>query len=185
MFNWWFSQFLFLKLFRQYLFDPQWISQGDVTCRFGRVWFFILVVLKGKHSHFARNFMKIGDMVFSGFDNLKISKVWTIYLCKQKWLFCQEDWYFWLFCCMSNTCITHIYQTRSFRVLSIVRISHLSVTSWFDSICIVLARWVNLSVHVYMNMNCSYPTTMYERMFAQIYVFLVEKYYLQFSLNCS
>ena len=62
---------------------------------------------------------------------------------------CARRLIYWLFCCISNSCITRILiyaQTRSFRVLRIVCISHLSVTSWFDSICIVLARWVNLSL---------------------------------------
>ena len=36
-----------------------------------------------------------------------------------------------------------------------------------------------------MNINYSYWTTMYESSFAQMYIFLVEKYFLQFLLqNC-
>ena len=37
--------------------------------------------------------------------------------------------------------------------------------------------------HVYMHINYSYLTTIYKSIFAQMYIFLVEKYYLQFLLK--
>ena len=39
-----------------------------------------------------------------------------------------------------------------------------------------MACWVNLKKNIYMNMNYSSLTTMYESIFAQMYIFLVEKY---------
>ena len=41
---------------------------------------------------------------------------------------------------------------------------------------------MKINMNVYMKMNNSYPTIMYESMFAKMYIFLVEKYYLQFLL---
>ena len=40
---------------------------------------------------------------------------------------------------------------------------------------IVVAHWVYFRDYFYMNMNYSYPTSMYESIFAQMYIFLVEK----------
>ena len=57
------------------------------------------------------------------------------------------------------------------------------VTSWFDSVCVTVTRWVNFRENICMNMKYSYSTTMYESVFAQIYIFLVEKYFLQFLLK--
>ena len=50
-------------------------------------------------------------------------------------------------------------------------------TSWFDSVCFTVARWVNFRENIYMNINYSYPTTNYESIFRQIYLFLVEKHF--------
>ena len=49
------------------------------------------------------------------------------------------------------------------------------VTSWFDSVCVTVTRWVNFREFFYMNMNYSYSTTMYESIFFKMYIFLVEK----------
>ena len=40
-------------------------------------------------------------------------------------------------------------------------IGQFQVTSWFDSVCVVAIRWVNLRPN--LNMNYSALTTMYER----------------------
>ena len=34
-----------------------------------------------------------------------------------------------------------------------------------------------------MSMNNSYPTTVYESIFSQMYIFVIEKYYIQFQLR--
>ena len=63
-----------------------------------------------------------------------------------KWQFCPGDLYFWLFCCMNNFCISHRLihiTTHSFCELSSMLISHCLVTSWFDSVCVTVACWVN------------------------------------------
>ena len=52
-----------------------------------------------------------------------------------------------------------------------------------NSVCIDVARWVNLDKNDYIKMKCRYPTTMYECISAQMYVFLVERCYLQYLLN--
>ena len=66
-------------------------------------------------------------------------------------------------------------QTPSFGVLSSV-LSHLQVTSRFDSVYFVVARWVNLRPkNVTINMNPNYPTTMNNSIVAQMFVFLVKK----------
>ena len=83
---------------------------------------------------------------FKGTPITKALTCMKIYLYKQKWKFCQGDVYFWLFCCLSNFCISHrlIYiQTYSFWVRSSFLISHFLFTSWFDSICVTVACWVN------------------------------------------
>ena len=60
------------------------------------------------------------SMHVHSFKGTPITKALTcmkIYLYKQKWQFCQGDVYCWLFCCLSNFCISHrlIYiQTYSF-----------------------------------------------------------------------
>ena len=41
-----------------------------------------------------------------------------------------------------------------------------------------------LDKNVYMNMNYCNPTTIYESVFAQIYLFLVENIIYNFCLNC-
>ena len=52
------------------------------------------------------------------------------------------------------------------------------VTSLFDSVCVTLTGWVNfLEKNIYMNMNYSYLTTMYESIFTRMYTILVEKYF--------
>ena len=113
-----------------------------------------------------------------------------MYLYKQKWLFCQGDLYFWRFCCMNNFCISQrlIYiPTHSFGVLS----SRLISQFWLlpcDSVCVTVAFWVNFKEkHFFMNMNIS-PLTitiMYDSIFAQMYIFLIEKYFLQFLLKAK
>ena len=70
------------------------------------------------------------------------------YLHKEKWQFCQEDWQFWLYCCMNNLYTTHrlIYaQGSSFWSLSsmLTCISHFWVTSCFNSVHIIVACCVN------------------------------------------
>ena len=56
------------------------------------------------------------------------------------------------------------------------------ITSWFDSVCITVARWVNFRENISKNMNYIDSTTMYESIFVQMYIFLVEKYFLPFLL---
>ena len=45
-----------------------------------------------------------------------------------------------------------------------------------------MTRWVNFRKNTYINMNCNYSTTIWESIFAQIYIFLVEQYFFQFLL---
>ena len=45
--------------------------------------------------------------IVKGMPSTKALTCMKIYLYKQKWQFCQGDLYFWLFCCMSNFCISH------------------------------------------------------------------------------
>ena len=57
------------------------------------------------------------------------------------------------------------------------------VTSWFDSVCVTMACWVNFKEkNIFMNMNYSSLTRMFESVFAQMLIFLVEKYVLNFGL---
>ena len=50
------------------------------------------------------------------------------------------------------------------------------VTSWFDSVCITVTRGMNFrEKHLHDYMKYSYSPTMYESIFAQMYIFLVEK----------
>ena len=51
------------------------------------------------------------------------------------------------------------------------------ITFWFNSVCVTEPRSVNFRENIYINMNYSYPTTMYESIFAQMYIFIVEKYF--------
>ena len=52
------------------------------------------------------------------------------------------------------------------------------VTSLFDSVCVTVAFWVNFKEkHFFMNMNISSLTIMYDSIFAQMYIFLIEKYF--------
>ena len=51
--------------------------------------------------------------------------------------FCQAGWWFWIYCCMSNSYITHTLicaKTCSFWLLSSERISYFQVTSGFASL---------------------------------------------------
>ena len=57
------------------------------------------------------------------------------------------------------------------------------VTSWFDSVRVTVACRVNFKKSIHKNMNYSSLTTMYESIFAEMYIFLVEKYFLQFWLK--
>ena len=69
-------------------------------------------------------------------------------------------------CCLSNSFIfTHIRICPNTQLFSVHRTYqsclHL-VTAGFDSVCIVVARWVNFRQKGNMNTNFSYSTTMYE-----------------------
>ena len=68
----------------------------------------------------------------------------------------------------------YLHPTYSFEY-SAACLSVILVTTWFDSVCVTATRWVNFREHFYMNMNYSYSTTMYESMFAHIYITRVEK----------
>ena len=57
------------------------------------------------------------------------------------------------------------------------------VTSWFDSIWITVARQVSFKENIYVNINKSSLTTMYESIFSQMYIYLVEKYFCSFGLK--
>ena len=57
------------------------------------------------------------------------------------------------------------------------------VTSWFDSVCVIVACWVNFSKNVEMKLNYRYPTAMYESILAQMYVFLVLFTFLLLTMN--
>ena len=115
----------------------------------------------------------------------KLLLVWKFTCANKNGNFVKET-YFWLFCCMNNFCISHrlIYiPTHSFWVLSSMLISHF----WLLPGLILFASlwhagWI-FKKHIYMNMNYSSLTTMYESMFTQMYICLVEKYFLQFWLK--
>ena len=68
-------------------------------------------------------------------------------------------------------------------VLSSVLISHFELLPGLMPFASLLHAGRILEKNVYMNMNYSYPTTMYESVFAKMHVFLVEKYYLEFLLK--
>ena len=60
------------------------------------------------------------------------------------------------------------------------------VTSLFHSVCVTVAFWVNFKEkHFFINMNISSLTIMYDSIFAQMYIFLIEKYFLQFWLKAK
>ena len=66
------------------------------------------------------------------------------------------------------------YFTSQHTVLSTQQHAYQSVlvTSWFDSICVTVTCWVKFrEKNIYIDMNYSYLTTMYESIFAQIYIF--------------
>ena len=81
---------------------------------------------------------------------------------------------------------TQINSSPNTQFLSIQQHAYRSflVISWFDSVCVAVAWWVNVGqkcLHEHDNGN---PTTMYESVFAQIYLFLVENIIYKFCLNC-
>ena len=55
-------------------------------------------------------------------------------------------------------------------------LSVILATSWFVPFASLWHAWWIWEKNIYINMNYSYPTTMYASIFAQIYIFLVEKY---------
>ena len=98
------------------------------------------------------------------------------FLYKQKLLFYQGDGYLWSHCCMNNLYISHksLYApTYSFLAIGSMLVSLLRVTSWFDTVCNIVTRWVNLEKTICMNMNYEYLTTIFRSFLTQIYVFLV------------
>ena len=86
---------------------------------------------------------------------------------------------------MSNLYISHgfIY-VPTYSFLSTQKRAYQSflVTSWFDSVCVTVTCWVNFRENIYININYSYPTTLYESVFAKMYIFLLD-FFLQFLLN--
>ena len=54
---------------------------------------------------------------------------------------------------------------------------YFQITPRFDSVCIVVVRWENKTV----NMNYSFPITMYESISTKIYIFMVEKRFTMFA----
>ena len=69
-----------------------------------------------------------------------------IFLYEQELLFCQGDGYLWSHCCMNNLYISHrsLYApTTSFWAIRSMFISLFRVTSWFDTVYNVVARWMN------------------------------------------
>ena len=43
-----------------------------------------------------------------------------------------------------------------------ILISQYRVTSWFDSVCVIAARWEKFRLNVNLNINYSFQTIMYE-----------------------
>ena len=68
--------------------------------------------------------------------------------------------------------------TYSFWANRSMLISLFRVTSWFDTVCNIVTRWVNIRKNSCMHMHYNYPTTIFRSFFAQMYKFLVEKYIL-------
>ena len=57
-----------------------------------------------------------------------------------------DAWYLWINCCMNNLYISHgwLYApTFSFWAIRSMLISIFRVTSWFDTVCNIVTRWVN------------------------------------------
>ena len=83
---------------------------------------------------------------------------------------------------MCNSCITHrlIYaKTCIFLVLSSVLISHFQITSVY----IVVARWMNLRKKWCLEHELQLSDYIVWKYFTQMYVFLVERYYLPYLLK--
>ena len=70
-----------------------------------------------------------------------------VFFFNQNWQFNPEDGYFWPYCCINNLNISHrsLYApTYSFWAIIIMFISRFWVTSWFYSVCNIVAYWMNL-----------------------------------------
>lgn len=72
----------------------------------------------------------------------KSSNLYENLLVQTKWQFCQGAQYFWLFCYTSNLWISYrlIYNpTHSFCSTQQHDYQSFLVTSWFDSVCVIVA----------------------------------------------
>ena len=110
------------------------------------------------------------------FQKLLLVRIFFLY--KQKCPFCQGGGYLWLYCCRNNLYISHrSFNAPTYSFLSAQQRAYQSflVTFWFGSVCITVARWLNFRENIYININYSYPTTVYESIFTQMHKFLVEK----------
>ena len=94
--------------------------------------------------------------------------------------FYQLDGYLWPHFCMNNLYIrSHrsLYApTYSFWAIGSMLISLFRVTSWLDTVCNIVTRWVNLRE----NMNWNYVTTIFRSILTQIYMYFW--YYLHFFI---
>ena len=108
------------------------------------------------------------------------------FLYKKKCFFYQGNGYLWPHCCMNNLYISHtsLYApTYSIGAISSMLISLFRVTSWFETVCSIVTRWVNfIKKNNCMKMNYNYPTTIFRSIFAQMYKISGRKIYLQFLL---
>ena len=83
-------------------------------------------------------------------NGIYLSKALTcmkFFLYKQKLLFNQGDGYLWPHCCTNNLYISHrSLNTPTYRFWAIgsMLISLFRVTSWFDTICNIVTRCLNL-----------------------------------------
>ena len=121
--------------------------------------------------------------IFLPFKGIYLSKALTcmkLFLYKQKLLFYHGEGYLWPHCCMNNLYSSHrsLYTPRyCFSAVGSMLISLFRVTSWFDTVCNIVTRWVNFKKkNSCINMNYNYLTTIFRSIFTQMYKFLVEKY---------
>ena len=123
------------------------------------------------------------------YKGIYLSKALTcmkIFLYKQELHFCQGDGYLWSRCCM-NKYTSHIDhftpQHTAFEQSAACLSVFFRVTSWFDTVCNAVTRWMNFRKKTScMNMNYTYPTTIFRSILPKMYKFLVEKDIFSFLL---